>query len=72
MRQLVLTTVTKLIIVPVLVLGTAILLGFRGIDLGSLLAVFASPTAIGAYALVVQMDSDADLTFFAVIPVHKA
>lgn len=62
MRQLMLTTVTKLVIVPVLVLGTAILLGFRGIDLGSLLAVFASPTAIGAYALVVQMDSDADLT----------
>jgi len=62
MRQLILTTAMRLIIVPAAVLGTAILLGFRGIDLGSLLAVFASPTAIGAYAMVVQMDSDADLT----------
>ena len=62
MKQLIFTTAAKLIVVPAAVLGVAIALGFRGIDLGSMLAVFASPTAIGAYAMTVQMDSDADLT----------
>lgn len=62
MKQLILVTAMKIVVVPFVVLGAAILIGFRGIDLGSLLAVFASPTAIGAYAMVVQMDSDVDLT----------
>ena len=62
MKQLVFTTAMKLAFVPALLLSAAIAFGFRGIDLGSILAVFASPTPIGSYAMTVQMDSDADLT----------
>ena len=41
--------------------GIGILLGFRGVQLGVMLALFASPTAVSSYTMAQQMGADADL-----------
>ena len=51
----------RLIIFPALVLGCAAALGFRGIELISLLAVFASPAAVASFTMAEQMGADAGL-----------
>ena len=51
----------RLIVVPALILPIAILMGFRGIEAATILAIFASPTAINSYALAMEMESDGDL-----------
>lgn len=51
----------KLIISPLIFLSIAIALGFRGVDLGILLAVFGAPTAVASFSMAKQMDGDADL-----------
>ena len=37
------------------------ILGFRGIELVTLMAIFATPCAVAGYAMAQQMGSDADL-----------
>ena len=51
----------RLVIVPTIMLGLAIFLGFRGIELVTLMAIFATPCAVAGYAMAQQMGSDADL-----------
>ena len=51
----------RLIIVPTIMLSLAIFLGFRGIELVTLMAIFATPCAVAGYAMAQQMGSDADL-----------
>lgn len=51
----------RLLVIPALTLACAIALGFRGIELISLLAVFASPTAVASFTMAEQMGADADL-----------
>lgn len=51
----------RLLVVPALTLSCAALLGFRGIELISLLAVFASPTAVASFTMAEQMGADAEL-----------
>ena len=51
----------RLVIVPALVLGVAIRLGFRGIELITLLAIFASSTAVASFTMAEQMGGDAAL-----------
>lgn len=53
--------VGRLLLVPALVLGCAIALGFRGIELVSLLAVFATPTAVASFTMAEQLGGDAPL-----------
>ena len=51
----------RLLIVPALVLLTAAALGFRGVELITLLAVFATPTAVASYTMAEQLGGDAPL-----------
>lgn len=51
----------RLVMTPVIGLGIGILLGFRGVQLGVMLALFASPTAVSSYTMAQQMNADADL-----------
>lgn len=51
----------RLVIVPALVLLCGILLGFRGIELITILAVFASPTAVASFTMADQLGGDAKL-----------
>ena len=44
-----------------LVFTAAVLLGFRGIELVTLLAIFASPTAVASFTMADQLGGDAKL-----------
>lgn len=59
--QLVACVFSRLILVPGIMLSLAVYLGFRGVDLVTLLAIFATPCAVASFAMAQQMDSDADL-----------
>lgn len=59
--QLIACVASRLIVVPGIMLGIAIWLGFRGIELITLLAIFASPCAVASFAMAQQMGSDAEL-----------
>ena len=51
----------RLLLVPALCLGAAVALGFRGIELITLLAVFASPTAVASFTMAEQLGGNARL-----------
>lgn len=51
----------KLVIFPLIVVGSAYYFGFRDIALLSLMIMSASPTAISSFQMAKQMDGDADL-----------
>ena len=52
----------KLIVVPVVMLGIAILLGFRGVALGIILILFGGRCAVSSYIMAKNMGSDYELT----------
>lgn len=51
----------KLIVLPGLGIFFGILIGFRGIELGILLTMFAAPTAVSSFTMAQQMDGDSVL-----------
>ena len=51
----------RLLIVPAVTLLPAVLLGWRGVALASLLPVFASSTAVNSFTMAQQMGGDAEL-----------
>lgn len=57
----------RLVLAPLVLLGGAVLLGIRDVGLGTLLAVFASPTAVSSYPMAQQMGGDADLAAAQVV-----
>ena len=61
LRQLVTCIVTRLLVIPGVVLFAAMQAGFRDIEFITLIAIFATPCAVAGYAMAQQMDSDADL-----------
>lgn len=65
--QLVGCVLARLIIVPTIMLGLAIFLGFRGIELVTLVAIFATPCAVAGFAMAQQMNSDAELASNCVV-----
>lgn len=58
--------VCKLLIVPLVMTGLALLLGFRNERLLTVLLIFAAPTAMASYPLAAVMESDAVLAGEAV------
>ncbi|MDD4797672.1 MAG: AEC family transporter [Eubacteriales bacterium] len=60
-RYLALGVVGRLLAVPVVLLGLAIAVGFRGEQLAALLALYASPVAVSSYVMAVQTECDGDL-----------
>jgi malate permease and related proteins len=52
---------TRMALLPVLVIGAAILLGFRGPNLGAIYILFCAPTAVSSYIMARNMHSDSDL-----------
>ena len=51
----------RLVLVPCLGLGLAIAMGMRNVVLASMIAVFASPTAVSSYPMAQQMGGDDNL-----------
>ncbi len=62
-----LATAGRLIIAPLLVIGTAVLFGFRGMELGVMVALASAPVATSSYTMAAHYKCDADLAGEAVI-----
>lgn len=50
--------VMKLVVVPVIFVGIALLMGFRDVALASILIAFGAPTAVSSFTMAQQMDGD--------------
>ena len=61
LRELSAVCLGRLIVFPALFLGLAAVMGFRGVELVSLLGIFASSTAIASFTMAQQMGGDAEL-----------
>ena len=61
MRELAAVCAGRLVVFPALFLGLAVAIGFRGVELVSLMGVFASSTAIASFTMAQQMGGDAEL-----------
>lgn len=67
LRSIVVGTLGKLVILPMIFITAAVLMGFRGADLAVITAVFASPTATASFAMTQQMSGDDDLAAALVV-----
>ena len=61
LRELLAVCLGRLVIVPALTLGVAALMGFRGLEFVTLMALFASSAAGNSFTMAQQMGGDADL-----------
>ena len=61
LRQLIFSVAARLIIVPAIVLPSAVALGFRDVELVTLIAIFSTPCAVAGFAMAQQMQADAEL-----------
>ena len=61
LSQLITCVCSRLIVVPAVMISLAVYFGFRGIDLVTIVAIFATPCAVASFAMAQQMNSDADL-----------
>ena len=60
-KDLIYCCVMRLIVVPMVFVLPAVFMGFRGVALMSILAVFATPTAISSHVMTQELGGDADL-----------
>lgn len=60
-RELVTSCFLRLMLIPAVFLTLGWLLGFRGIELASMLAAFASPAAVTSFTMSQQMNSNSKL-----------
>jgi len=60
-RALIVAVASRLLVVPAIGVGLALLFGFRGLELILLMALFASPTAVSSYTMAEQMGGDSQL-----------
>lgn len=51
----------RLIVAPAIILPIAVWMGYRNIELVSLMTVFAAPCAVVGFTMAQQMDSDYEL-----------
>lgn len=60
-RELTAVCLGRLVLIPAMALAVAIPLGFRGVELITVLAVFASSTAVSSFTMAEQLGGDAAL-----------
>ena len=66
-RNLLLCTVTRLVVVPGIFLTLAAFFGFRGLAFATLLGTFATPCSVSSFVMAQQMESDGELAGAAVV-----
>lgn len=66
-KPLTIVVVGRLLVLPAIIIGLGALLGFRGVELGCILIVFASPTAVTSYTMAIKMGGDGELASSIVI-----
>ena len=67
MKSLCIVNLGKLIVVPLIFVSGAIALGYRNVELMSLLVLFGSPVAVSSYAMAVEMNCDDTLASQAIV-----
>lgn len=60
-KQTTIAVVGKTILTPCIILPICIMFGYRGVELTTLMIIFAAPTAISSFTMAQQMDSDSEL-----------
>lgn len=60
-KHITVVVLTRLVIAPSIILSLAVLLGYRGIELVTLMVLFASPVAVSSYSMAMVMDGDSEL-----------
>lgn len=66
-KEVVVTVVARLVIVPLIAVVTAVAFGFRGEALACLLIAYGAPIAISSFAMSQQMGGDEDISANAVV-----
>ena len=61
LKQTNIAVVGKTILTPCIILPICIMFGYRGVELTTLMIIFAAPTAISSFTMAQQMDSDSEL-----------
>ena len=61
LKQTTIAVVGKTILTPCIILPICIMFGYRGVELSTLMIIFAAPTAISSFTMAQQMDSDSNL-----------
>ncbi len=67
LNMLVLTTLGRIVVVPLVVVGLGILLGYRSYELGAIFVLFSAPTAVSSYVMAENMGGDGDLAGQAIL-----
>lgn len=67
LKQLIITLLGKLILLPCLFIPVSIALGFRDVELISLIVLFGSPTAVSSFTMAKQMNGDSELAGHIVV-----
>ncbi|HCW52543.1 MAG TPA: AEC family transporter [Clostridium sp.] len=60
-KQIAVGVFGKLIVVPIIFVPIAINIGFRNIELATLVIILAAPTAVSSFTMAEQMDADGEL-----------
>lgn len=60
-RNLLLCTAERTVIMPAVFITLGAMLGFRNLELCTVMLVFGTPAAVNSYNMALQMDGDADL-----------
>ena len=60
-KQIAIGILGKLVIVPLIFLSIGVYLGFRNVELASLIALFASPAAVSSFVMAEKMGGDSTL-----------
>ena len=66
-KEVIVVTLSKLVIVPLIGVSLGAMLGFRGEALVCLLVIFGSPVSVSSFAMSQQMGGDADLAALDVV-----
>ena len=61
LKQLIVAVSGRLLVIPLLAIGAAVLLGMRGEILVSFLALFGGPVAVSSYTMAQQMEGEHEL-----------
>lgn len=61
LNKTIIVTITKLIVVPAIMIPLSVFFGFRGIALLTLTIIYGAPTGVSTFQMAKQMDGDSDL-----------
>ncbi|AKN30727.1 transporter [Clostridium carboxidivorans P7] len=62
LKYSIIATIGRLILLPGIIIILAILVGFRGYELGAIFILFSAPSAVSSYVMAKEMNSDYELT----------